>query len=452
VGVAGASLLLALPTVAQAGPPGTWTKVTGIGATGRNTDEIDLERTADGVLHLAWTRGRAEVLHSAIAADARSVSGPQPIAGGFTGANNSVALAPGPAGGLRAFFAGTTGQPFTDIMYTATAGPDGTSWSPPAPASNNAAAASSPVYAASGIGGAVGADGTPVSIWGDSAPGAAGIHTGLDPAALDARFSSGCCATDPNLAVDSATGQLAAAWNLLAGGSTSLRVQTLPGGPVQTAPASAATNLQQRVGIAGRIGAPGIYVAYTSGANPFSGVPALWRVGAPRATVIQRVRGARDTTIAPAPGGRVWVLWHRDERIFATRSNPTATRFGAIVSVRPPAGTGTIFGLAGEASRGPLDVLALVRRGSDHASHHQRVLPGLSLRIAKRGSRRILTVTDAGAPVRRARVRLRGGGATRTGRTNASGRIEFTVRARGRYVVTASKTGYVQATGRFRIS
>ena len=73
-----------------------------------DTDEVGLERTADGVLHVAWTRPAGglgdTVLHSAISADAKSVSGPDPI---LTAANNGIELQRRPRSVRRAAASGS---------------------------------------------------------------------------------------------------------------------------------------------------------------------------------------------------------------------------------------------------------------------------------------------------------------------------------------------------------
>ncbi len=85
-------------------------------------------------------------------------------------------------------------------------------------------------------------------------------------------------------------------------------------------------------------------------------------------------------SLAAAPGGRLWAFWQVDNSIRATRSNPAATKWGQIVSVKPPKGTSAIYNLVGEASTGPLDLLAHVDTSSSTlASWHQRILPGLGL-------------------------------------------------------------------------
>ena len=82
---------------AHAGPPGKWTQVTGVaGQPDQNILRAGLVRTADGVLHVGWMRAgagnSASVLHSAISANAKTVSGPDTIFTYSGGANESVAL------------------------------------------------------------------------------------------------------------------------------------------------------------------------------------------------------------------------------------------------------------------------------------------------------------------------------------------------------------------------
>src|SRR5215211_3234612 len=95
-----AAVFLVLAAPAAAGAPGTWTKVTNFSAQGSNTDEVGLARTPDGVLHVLWTADEG-VLNTRVSADAQNVLGTSTVftySGG--GANNSVALLPGPAGSL----------------------------------------------------------------------------------------------------------------------------------------------------------------------------------------------------------------------------------------------------------------------------------------------------------------------------------------------------------------
>lgn len=158
----------------------------------------------------------------------------------------------------------------------------------------------------------------------------------------------------------------------------------------------------------------------------------------------------------------MWVAWEgkdRGKRILATRTNPAATAFGAVVSIKPPRGTNAIHSLSVDGSQGFLDVLALIERGPDDISHwHQRVLPGLTLSAKPRtvAAAKAVTfkVTDAGAAVAKAKVTIKLGKKKVTGKTTANGTAKLKVPARtkrGRYAATARKSGYTPGTGTVRV-
>jgi hypothetical protein len=327
-------------------------------------EEIGLERTSDGVLHVAWSRtpgsGAPNLLHSALSANARTVRGPNLIVAPSLGLNPRVDLVGGPDGGLRVFFSGLSDAPFSDRMGTATSGRDGRIWAlQTAAASNGTFGGGSPVYAAAGISAMMGAGGVPISMWGDSAPGASGYHVGVDPSTPDFHFGTGCCSSDPQRGTRDRHGEDLLRLDRQGATRTRALVQA-PGEPAREVPNSGATQIGQRLGITGRIGSRGIYVAYTAGENRFDGVPALWRVGDPEPLYVSRRRGARHTTTAPTPGGHLWVMWAREGRIWAGRTNPRGTTPGRATAVTPPRGTVVIRNLTGEASRGALDLFALV--------------------------------------------------------------------------------------------
>jgi hypothetical protein len=179
-----------------------------------------------------------------------------------------------------------------------------------------------PVYAASGIGAAVAPSGAFYSAWGDSAPAGGGFHAGLSPDGADGALPGGLKA-DPDVAVDSQSGRAFAAWNSL--DDEGVVVMPLaPGGPRTSIPRSA-PGLQRRVGITGRIGAAGVFVAYAQGSSPYLADPAVYRVDTGK---VQRLttHDGELVSIAAAPGGRLWVFWEDRGTIFATRSNRAATR------------------------------------------------------------------------------------------------------------------------------
>ena len=448
---------------ALAGAPGTWTQVTGLGVGAANTDEIGLARTADGVLHVAWTRAPSgvyndELLHSAIGADGKGVTGPDTILGGLE-LNSSVDLLTAPDGGLRVFFAGLNpASPLDTLLATATAGADGKAWAvQPTPASASTPGQNHPVYVASGIGAGLGPGGAPIGAWGDSSPSGGGYHIGLDPLTPDVEFPAACCDLRPDVAIG-ADGELVLARVALYD-TTSVIARRLATGQELTAPSSAAAQISDRVSLSGRsAGQPGVYLAYTSGANQFSGLPTIWRVGDAKARRLSGRRGAEHTGLSAAPGGAMWVFWERDERLYARRSNDALTRFGATVRVRPPQGTDTVYRLGGEGSRGPLDLLVLIDRGGSLAYWHRRVLPGLSLaakpkKVAAGGSIKF-KVTDAGTGVAGAKVKLKLPGEDPQGKTGPKGTVKLQVpkgSKPGKRTATATKPGYTAAGTRVRV-
>ncbi|KAA0274568.1 MAG: hypothetical protein EDQ89_01775 [Acidobacteria bacterium] len=452
-----ASTLLA----ASAAEAASWIRITSEPQP-QNTSEVGLERTADGVLHVLWPRdsGASEqVMHSAIAVNGKTVSGPNQVASTPSSINPSVDLVAGPGGGLRAFFTGVFPGVLNDAMRTATAGGAGTVWSAHAAASE--LSGSTNASAGAGIG-AVDNGGVPWSTWGDSSPGGGGLHAGVSPADPDLGFSPSCCERDPNLAADGASGVVAVGWNRLGPGASSLQVLVPFISPIEDAPSSGAVWLQQRIGLTGRIGAGGIYAAYGSGSNQFNARPALWRIGSSGANVVKTRRDAEHTTLAPAPGGRLWVAWEgkdRGNRIFATRTNPAATRFGAIVATKPPPGTDAIHRLNVEGSRGPLDVVALADRGGGDIAHWTaRLRPGLTLAAKPKkvaaGKKVTFTVSDAGMPVQGAKVELSLGGKQPAKQTNAKGKAKIKVPGStkpGRYEAIAGKGGYESAQLKIRV-
>jgi len=442
--LAAATALAAGAATAEAGPPGAWTQVTGLGQDDRNIMRPGLARTADGVLHVLWVRRGAgladDVVHSAVSADATAVSGPTAVFTAPDGVNESVGLVRAPDGTLRAFFSAT--NVLDSAMLSATSA-DGGVWAFSGAVSRTGAAGH-PVYAASGIGAGVGLDGTFYSVWGDSAPDGGGFHVGLDPNAPDGALP-GPMKSDPGVGVDAQSGQVFAAWNTIGGGVVVMPLNPA-GAPVAVAQSTA--QLQHPVGITGRIGAPGVFVAYAQGSNPFLADPAVYRVDT-GATTRLTARDGELVSIAAGPSGRLWVFWKDGGTIFATRSNPAATAWGRIVKVRAPAGATTIYDLSGEGSPGPLDLLALVDPPTGTlSSWHRRILPGLLFTATKSKGETVVEVTDAGAPVAGATVKVKGHGSKTTG---GAGTVSFTLK-RGRYRVKATSSGYAPYARRVRVT
>ena len=297
-----------------------------------------------------------------------------------------------------------------------------------------------------------------VSAWGDSGPSEGGYHVGLSPLDSDVQLSPAADEVDPNVAFDLADGSGFVAWNdLPEAGANAVEVLPLGGGAPMTAPKSGAPWVGQRVSIAGRTGG-GVFMAYGSGANPFTARPAWWRVGAASASVIDRQKDARHTGLTTGYGGRLWLYWDREQTIYAARTNPAATKIGQIVSIKPPSGTGAIYRLNAEGSRGPLDLLVLADAKGGLGYFHQRVLPGLTFtakpQAVRRGGKVTFRVTDAGKPVKGAKVLLKLGKKKLSRKTNGAGRTAIEVPANTRprrYPATAKKGGYAVAKRRVRV-
>ena len=224
-----------------------------------------------------------------------------------------------------------------------------------------------------------------------------------------------------------------AGWNLLDEDGMAV-MQLNPQGPRTVIPGSGAAQLQTPVSVVGRVGQPGVYVGYSAGTNSFLAKPAIFRFGATKGTILSPTEGARQTTLAHTASGRLWAFWHRAGKIYARRSNEAATKWGAVQSIKPPSGTTTIWGLAGDALPEPLDIVARIGKDEDIGGWHQRMLPKLTLRTKVSGGKVTVTVLDAGDPVPGATVKVAGGG---TKKTSAAGKATFKP-GKGRHKASAS--------------
>jgi hypothetical protein len=401
-------------------------------------------RSGDGVLHVLWARTEGlggSVQHSAVAAPGNAVTGPNAVYAYNGGVNESVAVI-GVAEGLRAFFSGlgdSLGDPRDDGVETALSTNGGTTWTPsPAIVSHDSHA-----YA-SGLGAALAPGNVPIFAWGDTGPGSAGFHVGLDAASVDVHFGSPtvCCEYDANVAVDGATGAAFVAWKFIYSDSGTA-VQATSGGDMLQPPGGQAAETGIRTPVTGRLGAGDVFLGYQFGTNQFLSRPAVWNVTQRRLVDDGHLKGQRNAQaigLAPGPAGKLWLFYARGDRLYATRSNDAATRFGAIVSVPKIAGKPQLLNLVGEGSAGPLDLVAVFRNDTGASLWQRRLLAGLTLKAKVNGDAVTLTVTDAGAKVGGAKVKLAG----KTAVTGANGKVTLTV-APGRYKAKASKTGYKAA-------
>ncbi len=452
-----AILLLAAPTAAAA----PWKRLTA--PDGRTIDQVALARSADGILHVAWHHPTGplteDLLHTSIAPDG-TIGATVPINSGWVGVQNA-ALVTVP-GGLRAFWGGMRSTDSSDPqneMSTALSADGGTTWGLQR---GSVVQAGQQSYGSS-VSAVTRPDGTSQQAWAGTL--GTWVHSGLTGALPNHDFQAGLgnYGYDAALAAD-AVGRVVLAWYSSAAGHLGVLAQdvSLDGSPVgapATMPGTSdmASGLIARTPIVARAGG-GFYVAYPVG-YPALKHARLWRIGSAASRSIAKFKGpgSHPVTVAAAADGRLWVLWldgagTGGPRIFARRSNPAATRFGAVVDGGRPRGAGSGYRLDASASGGELDAFGVFSLGveSTAATYHRRLLPGLSLKAVPRKLRRgetrkvRFTVTDAGDPVAGATVRAGG----RSGKTGADGRAKLRLKGRAGLRARATQRGYVPASVR----
>jgi hypothetical protein len=465
-----ARLATAFAAITLAGLPGTaaanpWHKITS--SNGANIDQVGLLRTADGTLHVAWhirTGGNTfDLRHTSISAGG-GVGATTAIVSSWATLDNP-ALVPAPGGSLETFFGGihTTnfGEPNQDLN-AASSSDGGTTWNlqPGDAVAPGDSAYGSPIAAT-----AVGAGLVPYETWFGTL--GVWVHVGQSPATPNFNYQTfGCCGYDSNI-VSSSGGTIMLAWYSNATGHLGVYVQQVAsdGSPVGSAINMPGTS-NMSVGQLGRtplVARPNgdFYVAYATGYPALNRIR-LWRVGNPAATTIASIPstgGNSTATIAAAPDGRLWVIWKRDingkPHVFAERSNSAVTRFGAVVDAGAPPGAASDYRLDGNATTTALDLFGVFSIGtsSSAATWYRRLSPGLSLtarpRKLHRGRRTSVTfvVTDAGDPVRGARVSAAG----HSGATNSKGRVTLHLSAGHAFKAVASHAGYVTATVHMKV-
>jgi hypothetical protein len=458
---AAAAAVLIAACVAPSASAAPWKRVTT--PDGSSTDQVGLARTADGVLHLAWshpTGPNTEDLNHTVISRAGTIGATSPIQSGWTGFTNT-ALVVDP-GGLRAFWGGfrttDTNDPQRETN-TALSADGGASWVLQ-PGQVNPDGAQS--YA-SDTAATVRADGTTMQAFAGTL--GTWVHSGLSPATPNHDYQAplGQYGYDPNLATD-ANNRTVLAWYSNANGHLGVIAQDVnadgsPGAGPRTMPGTSdmQVGMLGRTPLAARSGG-GLYIAYATGC-PTSDRIRLWRIGAGNAPTVGRVAsGSPAVAIAATGDTRLWVLWTKgfgDPDVLARRSNRGATKFGAVVNAGHPKDAAQAYKLDASAAGGALDVLGNFNIGTTTTAvtSYRRILPGLTLRARPRRLRRgertevRFTVLDAGAPVQGARVTAGGG----SGRTDGDGRVTLSLNVRRPVTARATHSGYVAAGKRLAV-
>ena len=432
VGVAVAALAVA--GGALAGPPGSWSKVTDPVST---NDEIGLARTADKILHVAWPKQAqpdlAEIWHTRIAPGG-AVGGSNLISGGWRAAGGPDLLVT--PSGLRAIFGGLCCSNERGGIQSAFSDASGSNWT------QEPGRVSVSVRAAGTVGATLLADGTPAFSWNSSIP--FFVKFGLDPNQGEQEIGPDplCCFSWPELARDEATGVTHVAFGSIVRDMGGLFVQPVhPSLGERTLVPGSLTGesyvlVDQRLPLIAREGG-GTYLAYCGG-YPTCKRVLVWTVGGGNPLQVATASNVQDVNASRGSAKRLWVMWwNRDtDRIYATRSNTKATKFGAVAAVKLPPGTTQAWKLYGEGSLGPLDVVALA--GDKPVFWHTQILPKLTVVCSRRNATTVrCIVTDAGDRVPGATVVYAGQKRT----TGAGGTASFTSSSRT-LRAKATKPGY----------
>jgi hypothetical protein len=465
--------LALLPALAAATRPGQWNPVTS--ANGVNIDQVGLVRTPDGKLHVASQRKTPghdvhdDLLHTVIDADGK-VGPAQAIASDWIGFG-SPAIARAADGSLL-IVAGAQHvlEPGAIDSFGAWRSTDGgATWAQVPGEAALGGGFADPVSLAFGSDGV-----TPFFAWGTTF--GLHVHRGLSETEATGNFQTangfGCCGYDPGIALDGASGQLVVAWYSNADdhegvfaqgvdqatGNPTGSVERMPGSVTSFGGSDNSSATLARTAVVSRPGKSGVFVGYT-GDYPTTRQALVWRFGSRHSTIVgRRSSGIGHVALASDPAGRVWAVWSGGTRIYARRSSLDANSWGPLVSVRVRRGTDTVFKLAANAQSGVVDVLAAFSPSStgDVQTWHTQLLPGLRLTAAPmrlalggRGTQAItLKVTDAGAPVAGAKVKLAGKSAT-TGRAGTVTLAVGPFKKRATLVARASKDGFV--VGRVKV-
>jgi hypothetical protein len=202
----------------------------------------------------------------------------------------------------------------------------------------------------------------------------------------------------------------------------------------------------------------GLFVAYATGYPALNRIR-VWRVGAPKSTLIAKAKAGASATVATDMNGRVWVVWEDDHgthpAVYARRSNRAGTRWGATVVAGRAKGASSAYSVdASPIGAFALDVFSsfALDGGTPLATYTRRVLPGLTLLVQgtpRRGKNTKLTfaVLDAGDPVKGATVKAGGD----SGETGATGKVSLTVHAGRKLTAHATAPGYTAAARRLKV-
>jgi hypothetical protein len=413
--------------------------------------QIGAARTADGVLHVVWSRGGAgtpwQLLETTVS-PAGQTSAARSIVSGWSRIDD-VAAAVHEDRPLTVAFTGTktdtTGDPTEGLNLAASTGG---AWT----------VGSSAIYRTDLAGSSVPSvgftrSGTLVQAW--SGNGDVRVHAGIDPNVPSRSIGQGGNVTllgwnwagkygypdEGVLVAWCGSGAQAGVQALPFGSTTPEPLRRLRGSETTRCPAASRT-------------------AYTRNADGYDNSAAAASVNSERTVMFWHDALAQPTVVAAGVGikqqvavaedqtAHVWVGW-RDAatgKLRLRRSNGSDT-FGAVVSTPIPASQDTLVNLDLAAQADRVDVIARTTKGSAVSLFHTQMFPGLTVEAASRRGLVTVRVTDAGVPVAGSTVSV-GGHRLHTG---ADGRARIMLPS-GRYSVSAAKHKYVGATTHVRVT
>jgi hypothetical protein len=285
---------------------------------------------------------------------------------------------------------------------------------------------------AASIGATLTKGGQPVTAWRGFAA------QGLSPAVPQNAYQADMSASQ--LATDAATGGVVLSGVTIAGKGGVYVQQVLPStGAKVVLPLPNGQN-DWNSSLSGRIGGPGVYVAYAD-----SKAIRLYHYSGGAKTL---ARGAFTSAAAcTGPDGRLWVAWgDRSDGLYVTRSNRAVAAFEPVQRLSLPRGTEGLTFLQCEGSPGPLDLFADVVVGAANGFWHTHLLPHFTLSAHAVKTKVTLSTRDAGDPLSGATIVVAG----KHLKTDAKGQASLTLRP-GSYPARAAAAGYAPAAARVTV-
>jgi hypothetical protein len=426
-----------------------------------HTNLTRVQSLRDGAgLHVVWAGYQSggsgpaavferDVLPSGAYGPARMIAGPL-----------ASALAPGiarnPVDGTVWVFSASAGDLTGKLFALSTTNGFATVSGPTAIGTNEYA------YSADNAAAAFASDGTAWQVFGAYSKTGVGVDLNEDDMknapGIDSGMGSLCCVYDTNVVVDAVTKEAVAGWySNVDPARAGLEAISLTSKALTYVPASASADRHDAIAPDGPVAMAartvgGVYFGYCTG-YPTCARVLVWKYGTAAPTLVAIASGAKHVQVSAAPGGKLWVSWVRDGQVYATRSNGALTKWGELVHVALPGGSGTTaYRMWADGSLGALDAFAHLDYKGQLATWHVQLQPGLTVTPAAlrplHGKVEKFVVTDAGVPVAGAKVKFGG----KTVKTNKKGVAVLKVPAKaGKAIAMATAAGYVSDTALVRV-